>query len=50
MAPEVLENKAYNLKADVYTFSLVVWAILTLEKPYGDNIKTMDSLKEIVRK
>ena len=37
MSPEVLKEEPdrYNLKADVYTFSLVVWQILSLEKPYA---------------
>lgn len=37
MSPEVLdENPVYNLKADVYTFSMVLWEILALEKPFSD--------------
>ena len=36
MAPEVLESKpVYNLKADVYTFSIVMWEVLALKKPYA---------------
>jgi serine/threonine protein kinase len=37
MSPEVLKEVPdhYNLKADVYTFSLVVWQILSLKKPYA---------------
>lgn len=36
MAPEVLGNKpVYNLKADVYTFSIVMWEVLALKKPYA---------------
>ncbi|KAL3774542.1 hypothetical protein ACHAWO_003993 [Cyclotella atomus] len=35
MAPEVLceKSKGYNLKADVYSFSVVMWEVLSLEKP-----------------
>lgn len=35
MAPELLNGKDYNLKADVYTFSIVLWEILTGQKPYS---------------
>jgi serine/threonine protein kinase len=35
MAPEVVLSQPYNQKADVYSFSLVMWEILTLEKPFG---------------
>lgn len=35
MAPEVVLSEPYNQKADVYSFSLVMWEILALEKPYG---------------
>ena len=34
MAPEVLNLGPYNLKSDVYTFSIVVWEILSNETPY----------------
>mmetsp|Transcript_11158 Transcript_11158/g.15661 ORF Transcript_11158/g.15661 Transcript_11158/m.15661 type:complete len:146 (-) Transcript_11158:8-445(-) len=32
MAPEVALHKPYNLKADVYSFSVVLYEMLTLEK------------------
>ena len=35
MAPECLSNKAYNLKADVYSFSIVTWQILSAKTPYA---------------
>jgi serine/threonine protein kinase len=34
MSPEALAGKAYNLKADVYTFSIVLWEILSLHRPF----------------
>ncbi|GAX27512.1 hypothetical protein FisN_23Hh019 [Fistulifera solaris] len=34
MATEVLREEPYNVKADVFSFSLVVWEILTLERPH----------------
>jgi serine/threonine protein kinase len=33
MAPEVLNGEAYNLMADVYSFGILVYQILTLEVP-----------------
>jgi serine/threonine protein kinase len=32
-APEVMENKPYNLKADIYTFGVVLWEVLTMSSP-----------------
>ena len=34
MASEVLREEPYNVKADVFSFSLVVWEIFTLERPH----------------
>lgn len=36
MAPEILENQPYTLKADVYSFGIVLWEILTREPPFAD--------------
>jgi serine/threonine protein kinase len=33
--PEVTQKKPYNLKADVYTFGVVMWEILTMCSPKG---------------
>ncbi|KAL7526321.1 hypothetical protein ACHAXR_001425 [Thalassiosira sp. AJA248-18] len=35
MAPELLSGKAYNMKADVYTFAIVLWEMLSGEIPYS---------------
>jgi serine/threonine protein kinase len=35
MAPEVGIGKPYNLYADVYSWSMVMWFILALEPPFG---------------
>lgn len=35
MSPECILGKTYNLKADVYTWALVYWQMLALDKPYG---------------
>lgn len=33
MSPECAMHQPYNLSADVYSFSMLLWEILTLEKP-----------------
>ncbi|CAM6109407.1 unnamed protein product [Calypogeia fissa] len=35
MAPEVFAHKAYDHKADVYSFGIVIWEIVTGELPYS---------------
>ncbi|CAM6098684.1 unnamed protein product [Calypogeia fissa] len=35
MAPEVFAHKAYDHKADVYSFGIVIWEIVTGEVPYS---------------
>ena len=40
MAPEVAIGKPYNLKADVYSFGILLWQILSLETPFsGYNVR-----------
>jgi serine/threonine protein kinase len=34
MAPECLSRDHYNLKADVYTFSIIVWELISGQTPY----------------
>ncbi|XP_039134850.1 serine/threonine-protein kinase STY46-like [Dioscorea cayenensis subsp. rotundata] len=34
MAPEVIEHKPYDHKADVFSFSIVLWELLTGKLPY----------------
>jgi len=46
MAPECGTYQPYNLSADVYSFSMLLWEILTLTKPL-DNYTYRDLKKEI---
>ena len=34
MAPEVLEQRPYDERADVYSFAIVLWELLTLQEPF----------------
>lgn len=36
MAPEVIENTNYTIKADVYSYSIIIWEICARKTPYGD--------------
>jgi serine/threonine protein kinase len=48
MAPEVLVDKEYDDKADVYSFSIIVWEVLTNEEPYKDEFENYDELVEAI--
>ena len=51
MAPEVLVDppQSYNMKADVYTFGIVLWEMFALDVPYKD-IKSRGRLMDFVGK
>jgi serine/threonine protein kinase len=50
MAPEVLESSNYTLKADVYSFSIVMYEVLTRERPYKDKQPNEISIQVIRQK
>jgi len=35
IAPEIFQKKHYSEKADVYSFGIILWELLTREMPYG---------------
>ena len=36
MSPEVIEHAPYNEKADVFSFGILVWELLTARVPYSE--------------
>eukprot|EP01126_Amoeba_proteus_P044003 TRINITY_DN4868_c0_g1_i1.p1 TRINITY_DN4868_c0_g1~~TRINITY_DN4868_c0_g1_i1.p1 ORF type:complete len:432 (+),score=70.88 TRINITY_DN4868_c0_g1_i1:614-1909(+) len=35
-APEVFSKKGYSEKADIYSYGIILWELLTRERPYSD--------------
>eukprot|EP01103_Thecamoeba_quadrilineata_P016060 TRINITY_DN5267_c0_g2_i1.p1 TRINITY_DN5267_c0_g2~~TRINITY_DN5267_c0_g2_i1.p1 ORF type:complete len:1706 (+),score=349.49 TRINITY_DN5267_c0_g2_i1:81-5198(+) len=36
LAPEIMRGEEYNTAVDVYSFGVIVWELLTREKPFGE--------------
>jgi hypothetical protein len=48
-APEVLERHAFTEKADIYSFAICLWELLTRSQPFSSyNISTLEELRDIV--
>lgn len=47
MAPEIFSNEQYTLKADVYSYGIVLWEIASRMPPYT-NMKNPHSLMKFV--
>ncbi|CAL1355461.1 unnamed protein product [Linum trigynum] len=48
MAPEVIEHKPYNHKADVFSFGVMLWELLTGKVPY-DNLTPLQAAVGVVQ-
>jgi len=46
MAPEMLLDKPYDTKADVYSFGIVLWELFTQLEPYNGFFKTFDEMMD----
>ncbi|KAF8013419.1 hypothetical protein BT93_I1311 [Corymbia citriodora subsp. variegata] len=49
MAPEVIEHKPYDHKADVFSFGVVLWELLTGKLPY-DHLTPLQAAVGVVQK
>ncbi|KAL4335020.1 hypothetical protein GQ457_07G027380 [Hibiscus cannabinus] len=49
MAPEVIEHKPYDHKADVFSFGVVLWELLTGKLPY-ENLTPLQAAVGVVQK
>jgi len=47
MAPEIFDNKNYTIKADVFSFGVVLWEICARETPY-QNLKSPAAIMKYV--
>jgi serine/threonine protein kinase len=48
-SPEVIFSESYNLKADVYTFSVILWEIMCLKQPFAKYKRRDEFDKAILR-
>jgi serine/threonine protein kinase len=47
MAPELLDNKQYSIKVDIYSFAVVLWEICSRKTPYSDLSSPMAIIKHV---
>ena len=48
MSPECLSGEPYNMKADTYTFSIVLWEMLSGQQPYSFARKRFQLIEHVV--
>jgi serine/threonine protein kinase len=48
-APEVLERNTFTEKADIYSFAICLWELLTRSQPFASyNVSSLEELRDIV--
>lgn len=47
MAPELLDNKQYSNKVDIYSFAVVLWEICSRKTPYNELSSPMAIIKHV---
>ena len=47
MAPELLDNKQYSIKVDIYSFGVVLWEICARKTPYNELSSPMAIIKHV---
>ncbi|ALC45991.1 Takl2 [Drosophila busckii] len=47
MAPEVISGRKYTEKCDVFSWSIILWEMLSREQPYKHIANKIDKMKEI---
>lgn len=50
MAPEVVRHQPYNAKADIYSWAILTWEMMSIEKPYAWATKESSFIKVIFRR
>jgi serine/threonine protein kinase len=48
MAPEVALSQDYGFPADVHSFAILLWEVLTLHKPFDELSRTREELRHII--
>lgn len=43
LAPEVMKGESYTEKADVFSYGIVLWELLTHEHPYAEHPVSTDT-------
>ena len=46
MAPEILVDKPFTTKSDVYSFSIIIWEAISTQEPYKDKFESFDEVVE----
>lgn len=48
MAPEILRGEHYDEKVDVYSFGILMWEVVTMQRPNEDNKGAIDLSLKII--